>query len=94
MDSNAASFEQALAAVKNGKRVARREWKNAAGIFLVEGSTFNVNRPPLLGIFPEGHPITYRPHIDMIGVDGTIGTWSPSMVDIMASDWYLVTDES
>jgi hypothetical protein len=84
------NFELALAEIKAGKKVGRAEWKNAKGVFLVAGSTFNVNRPPLLGIFPEGTEINYRPHIDMIGADGSVGTWAPSMVDILAEDWSVI----
>lgn len=86
------SFGEALESIHQGKRMGRREWKNAKGVFLVDGSTFTVNRAPLLGIFSEGTEVTYRPHIDMIGADGSVGTWSPSMVDIMANDWFEVTD--
>lgn len=84
------NFESALAEIKAGKKVGRTDWKNAKGVFLVAGSTFNVNRPPLLGIFPEGTEINYRPHIDMIGADDSVGTWSPSMVDILAEDWEVI----
>ncbi len=85
-------FSRALELIKEGKRVGRTEWKNARFVFLVEGSQFKVNRAPLLGIYPEGTEITYRSHIDMCGADESIGTWSPSMVDILAEDWYEVVD--
>lgn len=81
------NFSQALESIKSGKRVGRAEWKNAKAAFLVPGSTFQVNRVPLLGIFEQGTEINYRPHIDMIGADGSVGTWAPSMVDILAEDW-------
>ena len=80
-------FSQALTAIKEGKKVGRAEWKNAKGVFLVDGSKFQVNRAPLNKMFAEGTEVTYRPHIDMIGADGSIGTWAPSMVDILADDW-------
>ena len=80
-------FSQALESLKGGKRIKRSEWKNLTAVFLVSGSTFQVNRAPLLGIFPQGTEINYRPHIDGIGADGAVGTWVPSMVDILASDW-------
>jgi len=83
-------FSTALKFVMSGSRMGRTEWKNARAIFLVPGSTFQVTRAPLLGIFPEGTEINYRPHIDMIGSDGSVGTWSPSMVDILATDWTTV----
>lgn len=83
-------FSHALDAIKQGYKVGRKEWKNARYVFLVAGSTFQVNRAPLNQMFPEGTEITYRPHIDMVGADGTVGTWAPSMVDILAEDWYVV----
>lgn len=81
-------FSAALLLIKDGKRVGRKEWKNARCVFLVNGSRFTVSRAPLNQLFPEGTEVSYRPHIDMQGADDTIGTWSPSMVDLMADDWY------
>ena len=84
-------FSEALSQLKAGKRVGRSDWKNALYIFLVAGSQFEVNRAPLNQFFAPGTQVTYRPHIDMCGADGTIGTWAPSMVDVLAEDWYVVT---
>ena len=83
-------FSQALTLIKAGKKVGRAEWKNARFVFLVDGSTFTVNRAPLNKMFAEGTEITYRPHVDMCGADGSIGTWAPSMVDLMGEDWQEV----
>lgn len=83
-------FGWALVQLKSGNKVRRKCWKNASFIFLVPGSEFKVNRPPLLGIYPEGQPISYRPHIDVQNTDGTIGTWSPSNGDALGEDWELV----
>lgn len=85
-------FGTALGFLKAGKRVGRREWKNAKGVFLVAGSEFEVNRAPLNQFYSEGTKVTYRPHVDMIGADGSIGTWAPSMVDVLAEDWYVLAD--
>lgn len=87
---NTFSFSEALTLLKEGKRVGRKEWKNARYVFLVAGSEFEVNRAPLNQFFAEGTKVSYRPHIDMCGADDTIGTWSPSMVDVLAEDWYVV----
>lgn len=86
------SFEQALTALKRGKCVARAGW-NGKGMFLylVQGSTFTVNRPPLLGIYPEGTQINYCPHIDMKTADGSCVPWLASQTDLLAEDWMLVT---
>jgi hypothetical protein len=82
------TFSEALEQIKDGKCMARKGWngKNMY-IFLVPGSTFTVNRAPLLGIFPEGTEVNYRPHIDIRDAEGQIGTWTPSQADMMAEDW-------
>lgn len=85
------TFDQALVAIKEGKRLARSGW-NGEGmfVFLVPGSNFAVNREPLLSILGEGAEVTYRPHIDICHPDGAISVWQPSMGDVMADDWYEV----
>lgn len=88
---SAMTFGLAVEALAQGAKVARAGW-NGKGmfVFLVPGSTFTVNRPPLLGIYPEGTTINYRPHIDIKGADGSISTWVPSIGDVMAEDWLIV----
>lgn len=84
------SFSWALRTLKSGVKVTRKGW-NGKGmfIFLVNGSTFKVNRPPLLGIYPEGTEINYQPHIDMRTADGTIVPWLCSQTDMLAEDWEI-----
>lgn len=85
---SAMNFGHALAAVKAGRRVARAGWKGKGMfIFLVPGSTFKVNRPPLLGIYPEGTSVDYQSHIDMRTADGAIVPWLASQTDMLSSDW-------
>lgn len=88
---NHLTFGEALVALKAGKKVSRAGW-NGKGmfLFLVPGSTFQVNRPPLLGIYPEGTEINYRPHIDLKGVDGAVSTWNPTCNDVLAEDWNIL----
>lgn len=85
------SFETALRYIKDGKRVARKNWNGQEMfIFLVPGSTFKVNRAPLLGIYPEGTEITYHAHIDMKTTQGYIVPWLASQADLLSNDWVLV----
>lgn len=91
-DPKTFGFSSALDFIRDGKRVGRKEWRNARYVFLVDGSEFTVNRAPLDKFFAEGTKVSYRPHIDMVGMDESIGTWSPSMVDIMALDWYEIIE--
>jgi hypothetical protein len=85
------SFSWALDAIKKGYRVRRSGW-NGKGmfVFLVPGSTFTVNREPLLSIMGEGTVVNYHPHIDMKTAQGDIVPWLASQTDILAEDWELV----
>ena len=69
----ALTFGQAIEALKQGKKVARAGW-NGKGmfLFLVPGSTFKVNRAPLLGIYPEGTEVNYCSHINMKTADDKV----------------------
>lgn len=87
------NFGDAVEAMKSGLgvKVARSGW-NGKGmfLFLVNGSTFEVNRAPLLGIYPEGTIIDYQPHIDMKTADDTVVPWLASQSDVLAEDWLVV----
>lgn len=85
------TFDSALLLLKTGNKVARVGW-NGKGmfLFLVPGSRFVVNRPPLLGIYAEGTVIDYCPHIDMRTADGKIVPWLASQTDLLAEDWMQV----
>lgn len=83
-------FGWALEALKAGKKVFRSGWKGKGMfLFLVPGSTFKVNRPPLLGIYPEGKEINYLPHIDMRTADDKVVPWLASQSDVLAMDWKI-----
>lgn len=84
-------FGGALGALKNGQKVQRHGW-NGKGmfIFLVPGSTFTVNRAPLLGIYPEGTEIRYHAHVDMKTADGMVVPWLCSQTDMLAEDWTVL----
>lgn len=85
------SFSEALRALKTGQKLTRVGWNGKEMfIFLVSGSTFHVNRPPLLGIYDEGTEIQYHAHIDMKTADGKIVPWVCSQTDMLAEDWKIV----
>ena len=82
------NFGQAIEVLKTGNKVTRVGWNGKdMFLFLVQGSQFKVNRPPLLGIYPEGTEINYRPHIDMKTVNGAIVPWVASQSDLLEEDW-------
>lgn len=86
-------FGQALRLLKQGKRVTRAGWNGKdMFLFLVRGSTFRVNRPPLLGIYPEGTEIAYHAHIDMKTAQGYVVPWLASQSDMLSEDWRALPD--
>lgn len=84
------TFSEALIEIKLGAKCRRAGW-NGKGmfVFLVAGSRFTVNRPPLLGIYPEGTEINYHSHVDMRTADGQIVPWLCSQTDMLADDWEI-----
>ena len=80
----------AVKQMQDGARVCRAGWNgNGMFVFLVPGSRFTVNRPPLLGIYPEGTVIDYHAHVDMRTADGQIVPWLCSQSDLLAIDWQI-----
>ena len=81
-------FEDALVLLKQGEKMTRAGWNGKdMFLFLVPGSAFEVNRPPLLGIYPEGTQVKYHAHIDMKTAQGTVVPWVASHTDLLANDW-------
>lgn len=87
---NAMTFGLAIEALKMGKKVRRASWEHRDFFYLVLGSSFTVNRAPLLGIYPEGTEIDYQSHIDQRKHDGTCGVADINQADILAEDWQVV----
>ena len=80
-------FQEALNKLNSGIPVRRSSWAKGCFAYLVPGSTFTVNRKPLLGLFPEGTVIEYRDHLDRMYEDGTFGVYTPTQEDLFALDW-------
>lgn len=86
-------FSDALYALKQGKKVCRSGWNGKdMFLFLVPGSEFVVNRPPLLGIYPPGTTIKYHAHVDMKTAQGNIVPWLCSQTDMLADDWEVISE--
>lgn len=86
-------FSSALRYVKAGKNLQRVGWQGKSKyIFLVPGSTFKVNRPPLLGIYAEGTEIQYHAHVDIHMSDGVVCPYNFPQSDVLATDWQIVED--
>ncbi|MGH7241453.1 MAG: DUF2829 domain-containing protein [Candidatus Saccharimonadales bacterium] len=82
------NFSDALNSLKAGAKCYRDGWNGKwMFIYLVEGSSFEVNRAPLNKIYPEGTKIDYHAHIDMKTAQGYCIPWLASQADLLADDW-------
>lgn len=84
------SFGYALEQLEDGKCVTRACWAEGWFLYLVKGSTFQVNRKPLIDILPEGREINYQAHIDLFMPNNRVMVFTPSQEDMMANDYYVV----
>lgn len=85
-------FETAISLMREGKRVRRADptWRAVQHcIYLVNGSTFEVNRPPLNQHYAPGTRVTYEPHVDAVFTNRTCGVYSITNQDVLAHDWEL-----
>lgn len=87
------TFEEILPHLKNGERITRKCWYKGNFIFLVSGSEFKVNRPPLNEFYKAGTVINYQPHIDMKDKDGTIRPVVLETKDILGTDWMVLNEK-
>ena len=96
--TNGMSFGLAIAALKNGQKVARRGW-NGKGMWLVlvPGTPTVELRPntPYAKALPEHSHCEILPHIDMWttnseGRRAMLPGWLASQTDMLAEDWRIV----
>ena len=87
------SFGDAVAALKEGLRVAREGW-NGKGMFLyyVPENKYPASRNEhgtMVGVF-EDDMVPYREYIALKTVDNQVVPWAPSISDALAEDWQIV----
>ncbi len=91
MEKNTFDFSDALRLLKEGKKVYRTEWTENCYIYLVNGSVFEVSRPPLNDALPAGTKVIYGPHIDMLqkfpNGEICVWVWRASNLDMLTDDW-------
>jgi hypothetical protein len=82
------NFSDALNSLKSGSKISREGWNGKdMFLYLVKGSKFIVNSPPLNTIYPEGTEVEYRSYIDIRTAQGDLVPWVASQSDLLAEDW-------
>lgn len=85
---NSLTFGEAVAALKEGKKVSRSGW-NGKGMFvyLVPAASYPVQTGAAKSHFGEGSLVPYRPYLALKTADEDVATWAPSCSDALADDW-------
>ena len=84
-------FGEALKALKDGKKVARKGW-NGKGMWLIYVKGSQIYTVPDSAYRNAGlNDVTINPHIDMMTATGEMQPgWLASQTDMLADDWEVV----
>ena len=97
------NFGQAIEALKEGKAIQREGW-NGKGLFIVKQVPAHITGDiiPNMQSLPQSAKNILmsreNPHIDytnqmlIINPDGRADSWVPSVSDVFAEDWEVVTE--
>lgn len=92
MNEDTMNFGDALEAIKNGKRIARKGW-NGKGMFvyLVPAASYPAQTGVAKAYFGEDGLVPYSAYMAIKNVDETVSTWVPSVNDCLANDWFILS---
>jgi hypothetical protein len=82
-------FGHAIAALIAGKKVARAGW-NGKGqfVYYVPSNHYPAQTPIAKATFGESVP--YRAYLALKTVQNDIAMWTPSITDVLATDWEII----
>ena len=86
-------FGTALQLLQSGYRVARKGWNGANQfVYYVPENKYPASQnanSPVAGMFKDDL-VPYRAYLALKTAQGDVATWTPSISDVLAIDWYLV----
>ena len=85
------TFGGAIAALKQGKKVARQGW-NGKGMFLylVSAGSYPVKMDAAKSIADENGNVNYGPYVALKAANGSVYPWNASQADMLSNDWEVV----
>lgn len=85
------TFGGAIAALKQGKKVARQGW-NGKGMFLylVSEGKYPVKMDAAKSIADESGNVRYGPYVALKAVNGSVYPWNASQADMLSEDWVVI----
>jgi hypothetical protein len=84
-------FSGALLHLKGGARITREGW-NGRGMFvyLVPANSYPAQTDAAKAHFGDGALVPYNAYAALVGANGTVSTWAPSIGDTLAEDWLIL----
>ena len=88
---NEMNFGEAIIALKQGKKVARKGW-NGKGMFLylVSEGSYPVKMDAAKSIADENGNVKYGPYVALKSANGIVYPWNASQADMLSEDWEVV----
>jgi hypothetical protein len=88
---NEMNFGEAIIALKQGKKVARKGW-NGKGMFLylVSEGSYPVKMDAAKSIADENGKVKYGPYVALKAANGSVYPWNASQADMLSEDWEVV----
>lgn len=85
------SFGSAVAAAKEGYKVARKGW-NGSGMFayIVPANSYPAQTDAAKSFFGENGMVPYRAYWALKTAQDDVATWAPSGSDSLSEDWCIV----
>ena len=87
------NFGEALEAVKEGKRIARKGW-NGKGMYVYYVPDNSYKAITEVARKEFGDTVPYNPYFAIKNVNNTVSTWVPSVNDCLAEDWYVLVPKN
>lgn len=87
------SFGSAVAALKQGYKVARSGWNgNGQFVYYVPESSYPAQTGIAKSHFGENAMVPYRAYLALKTAQEDIATWAPSTSDTLAEDWTTIEE--
>ena len=88
---NEMNFGEAIIALKQGKKVARKGW-NGRGMFLylVSEGSYPVKMDAAKSIADENGNVKYGPYVALKAANDSVYPWNASQADMLSNDWEVV----
>ena len=88
---NEMNFGEAIIALKQGKKVARKGW-NGKGMFLylVSEGSYPVKMDAAKSIADENDNVKYGQYVALKAANDSVYPWNASQADMLSEDWEVV----